>query len=130
MTTADSNNPTAAAGAAAERAAEQWLRARGLSSVARNFRCKPGEIDLVMRDGAQLVFIEVRLRNRDDYGGAAASVTRAKQQRLIRAAQQFLRANPQWRDAPCRFDVIAARGAITDGELSWQWLRDAFYADA
>lgn len=115
------------AGAAAERAAERWLQRQGLSTVARNFRCRLGEIDLVMQHGGQLVFVEVRLRNRSDYGGAAASVTRAKQQRLIRAAGVFLGANPALRQASCRFDVLAGRQR--DGEWEWQWLRDAFAAD-
>ena len=118
---------SAQAGSAAERAAEQWLRRQGLSTVARNFRCPLGEIDLVMSDGPQLVFVEVRLRNRSDYGGAAASVTRAKQHRLIRAAGVVLGDHPRWRQAACRFDVLAGRHH--NGELEWQWLRDAFAAD-
>jgi len=112
------------AGTAAELAAEQWLLRHGLSSVARNVRCKAGEIDLVMCDGEQLVFVEVRLRTRDDYGGAAASVTRSKQRRLIKAAQWFLAANPSWSNRPCRFDVVAA-----DATLTWQWIRNAFYSE-
>lgn len=112
-------------GACAERAAEQWLCGQGLSRVARNFRCRMGEIDLIMRDGEYLVFIEVRLRSRNDYGGAAASVTRAKQQRLIRAAQQFLALNARWQRAPCRFDVVAAQPDGAD-HYQWQWLRAAF----
>lgn len=117
----------AQAGNAAERAAEQWLQRQGLSTVARNYRCKLGEIDLVMSEGSRLVFIEVRLRNRSDYGGAAASVTRAKQQRLVRAAGVFLSAHSRWRQAPCRFDVLA--GQQRGDEFEWQWLRDAFAAD-
>lgn len=117
----------ARAGRAAELAAEQWLRRQGLSTVARNYRCRLGEIDLVMSEGAHLVFVEVRLRNRSDYGGAAASVTRAKQQRLVRTAGVFLSAHPRWRQASCRFDVLA--GQEQGGELEWLWLRDAFAAD-
>ena len=115
------------AGHAAERAAEQWLQRQGLSTVARNYRCRLGEIDLVMSEGSHLVFVEVRLRNRSDYGGAAASVNRAKQRRLVRAAGVFLSAHPHWRQAPCRFDVLA--GQQRDDEFEWQWLRDAFAAD-
>lgn len=134
MPTRFRNNPcnSAALGSAAEHAAEQWLHRHGLSTVARNFRCRLGEIDLVMQERGQLVFVEVRRRRRDDFGGAAASVTRAKQQRLIRAAQVFLAQQPRWRDAACRFDVLAARaiGNAPGDELEWQWLRDAFGADS
>jgi putative endonuclease len=113
-------------GAALEAAAERWLNACGLRSVARNFRCKAGEIDLIMRDDAQLAFIEVRFRASDRYGSAAESVTAAKQRRLIHAAQLFIETHPQWRHCSCRFDVLA--GGMAAGEIEWQWLRDAFGA--
>src|SRR4026207_736743 len=78
------------AGRAGEAAAlEHWQRA-GLQLVLRNFRCKGGEIDLVMLDGATLVFVEVRYRSSEEFGGAAASVTWRKQRRLANAAQDFL----------------------------------------
>lgn len=104
----------------AERQAEAFLESRGLTPVARNWRCRFGEIDLVMRDGATLVFVEVRLRSRSDFGGAAASVTAAKQRKLLAAASQYLsglRAMP-----PCRFDVVALSGPSRDPE----WIRNAF----
>lgn len=85
----------------------------GLTLLERNFLCKAGEIDLVMRDGAHLVFVEVRRRAGRRFGGAAASITPRKQQRLVRAAQVYLlryRTLP-----PCRFDVVAIDGQ----ELSW-----------
>ncbi len=116
-----SNHERLARGAEAERAAERWLQARGLHTLARNYRCRRGEIDLVMRDGDGIVFVEVRLRSRADFGGADASVDGAKQRRIALAAQHFLLCHPQWQNVPCRFDVIAARS--TD---KWQWLRDAF----
>lgn len=101
------------AGEAAEDHALHWLQARGLDLVERNFRCKVGEIDLILREGQTLVFVEVRQRTDRRFGGAAASVTPAKQRRLLLAAQfylQRLRTSP-----PCRFDVVAIDG----GELSW-----------
>jgi putative endonuclease len=117
------SNDGGSRGAAAEQAAEQWLQQQGLRTVERNFRCRGGEIDLVMRDGESLVFVEVRLRTHRAFGGAAASVTRRKQQRLIQAARYFMACRPQWRQRPCRFDVIA----IDDtGGSRWQWLRNAF----
>lgn len=114
-------NDQAKRGASAERVAEQWLAQRGLQTVARNYRSKRGELDLVMCDGDCVVFVEVRLRSRSDFGGASASVDGAKQRRLIATAQHFLLCHPAWCDAPCRFDVIAG-----DGRGNWQWLRDAF----
>jgi len=90
-----------------------YLQRQGLSLLQRNFRCKGGEIDLVMQDGAALVFVEVRKRAASGFGGAAASVTARKQARLILAAQLFLQ---RYRSPPaCRFDVIAIDG----DKLSW-----------
>jgi putative endonuclease len=109
-----------AKGDAAEGAAAQLLGARGLRVIERNFRVKGGEIDLVCRDGATTVFVEVRLRTRQDYGGAAASITSAKQQRLILAARHWLARHGE---TPCRFDAV-----LSDGQ-TLEWIRDAFRAD-
>lgn len=118
---------TAATGEAAEDRALRYLQARGLSAIVRNYRCKTGEIDLVMRDAAgTLVFVEVRARvarSAQRFGGAAASVTPAKQRRLIAAAEDFLAGHPG--EAPaCRFDVIAIDGTRIE------WMRDAFGVEA
>lgn len=100
-------------GADAEERALAYLSEAGLRLVERNFLCKVGEIDLIMRDGAVLVFVEVRSRADDRHGGAAASITPAKQRRLVRAAQFYLQ---RWRSPPaCRFDAVA----IDAGHLSW-----------
>lgn len=100
-------------GAAGEKRALAYLQDHGLVLVECNFRCKTGEIDLIMRDGATLVFVEVRARADMRHGGAAASVTPAKQRRLIRAAQRYLQ---RFRMPPaCRIDVIA----IDAGDLTW-----------
>jgi putative endonuclease len=89
------------------------LQSRGLRLVEANFRCKCGEIDLIMRDGEALVFVEVRQRETDGHGGAAASITPAKVRRLIHAAQYYLL---RFEDEPlCRFDVVAIDG----GQLAW-----------
>ena len=90
--------------------------------MGRNFRCRGGEIDLVCRDGATLVFVEVRLRSDPRFGGAAASVTVAKQGHIALAAQHYLAAH-RLHDAPCRFDCV-----LIDGEAPPEWLRDAFQA--
>jgi putative endonuclease len=93
------------AGQLGEDAALVWLQRHGLTLIERNFRCKGGEIDLVMQDKDILIFVEVRKRADIAYGGAAASVTPAKQKRLIVAAQQYLQ---RYRMPPaCRIDVIA-----------------------
>jgi putative endonuclease len=111
---------TAAKGAAAEEHAARYLAQRGLRVVERNFRVRGGEIDLICRDGQSVVFVEVRLRRRSDYGGAAASITAAKQAKIIMAARHWLARHGEF---PCRFDCV-----LLDGEHI-EWLRDAFTAD-
>ena len=110
------------AGRQAEDLAARFLEKKKLRIIARNYRCRGGEIDLVCRDGATLVFVEVRLRSDPRFGGAAASVTVAKQGRIALAAQHYLAAH-RLHDAPCRFDCV-----LIDGEAPPEWLRDAFQA--
>ncbi len=106
-------------GQTAEARAEAFLKTQGLTLVARNWRCRFGEIDLVMRDGPTLVFVEVRLRSRSDFGGAAASVTPAKQKKLLTAARQYLGTLKTL--PPCRFDVVALTGNAPP-----DWIKSAF----
>lgn len=113
-----------ARGQAAEDAALAFLQDQGLTLLARNHRCRLGEIDLVMRHGESLVFVEVRARRSDAYGGAVASVGVAKQRRLTAAARHFLMRHPREADRPARFDVVAISGA--GHENSIQWIRAAF----
>ena len=112
-------------GAAAEALAADYLRSQGLSVLARNLRCKVGEIDLVCLDGEVLVIVEVRQRGGADFGGAAASVTWAKQRKLIRATQYQWQRQPDWRSRLLRFDVIAVQGQ-SDGTYHLDWIKDAF----
>jgi putative endonuclease len=114
-------------GAQVERAASAFLQGHGLVAIAANARYRDGELDLVMRDGDTLVFVEVRHRRSDGHGGAAASVDAAKQRKVVRAAQRFLLANVQFAERPCRFDVVEATG--DPGAPRLNWLRDAFRAD-
>jgi putative endonuclease len=100
-------------GGAGEDSALRYLQKQSLRLVQRNFRCKGGELDLIMQDGESLVFVEVRKRAGKNFGGAAASITPAKQRRLIIAAQFYLQRYRQ--TPPCRFDVVAIDGE----ELSW-----------
>lgn len=113
-------------GDSAERIAESFLIKRGLTLVARNYRCRFGEIDLVMQQDATLVFVEVRLRRRhkgNDFGGPAASITPTKQARLIAAAQHYLAGMKQL--PLCRFDAVLLNGLhVNDVE----WLPNAFEA--
>ncbi|MEM1188736.1 MAG: YraN family protein [Pseudomonadota bacterium] len=108
-----------------EERAAALLEARGLKIIARRYRCRLGEIDLVALDDQCLVFVEVRARRHATHGGAAASVDRRKQCKLARCAAHFLRRHPQWRHQCCRFDVIAWQ-AKTDGSMAPQWLKSAF----
>lgn len=108
-------------GAAAEDLAARFLAERGLRVVGRNFRVRGGEIDLICRDGTTVVFVEVRLRRRSDYGGAAASITAAKQAKIVMAARHWLVRHGA--DCSCRFDCV-----LMDGN-NIEWLRDAFSAD-
>ena len=103
-----------------DRALALLLRA-GLKLLLRNFRCRSGEIDLIVLDNEALVFVEVRQRTHNRQGSAAASVNHRKQQRLIRAAEYFLLRNPRHGLRSCRFDVIAI-----DGDAAPEWIRDAF----
>ncbi len=118
---------TPVSGDNAETLAQQWLVRRGLKPVTRNYRCKAGEIDLVMRDGETLVFVEVRYRRHQQFGGSLESVDHRKQRKLARAASHFLTGSKQFQHLPCRFDVMAASPAENDNRvIAWQWVRNAF----
>ena len=110
----------------AERIAEAFLNRQGLKLVARNYRCRFGEIDLIMTHQGTLVFVEVRMRRTrqgNDFGGAAASITPAKQARIVAAAQHYLAGMKQ---VPlCRFDAVLLNGLSADAV---EWLPNAFEA--
>ncbi|MBV8031460.1 MAG: YraN family protein [Betaproteobacteria bacterium] len=105
------------AGARAEALCADLLRAAGLRLVERNWRCRHGEIDLIAEEGDTLVFAEVRMRSARSFGGAAESVTLAKQARLLAAARLYLTRRPE---AACRFDVF-----LVD-PVRIEWVRNAF----
>jgi putative endonuclease len=106
-------------GESAEEQAHKFLIAKGLKPVCRNYRCKQGELDLIMTDQQTLVIIEVRFRKTDQYGSALESVTRAKQSRIIAATHIYL--SSQKTDRLVRFDVIAISG---NGNVDW--IQNAF----
>jgi len=109
----------------AERAAERLLADSGMRLLARNYRCKQGELDLVMRDADTVVFVEVRYRRKNQWGSAVETVDWRKQKRLIAAAHHYLITHPHLADQPCRFDVVAAEGNPAD-PASYRWIREAF----
>ena len=113
-----------AKGRLAEDQALDYLRQQGLRLMERNYRCRYGEIDLIMEDGRMVVFVEVRFRGNSRFGGALESVDRRKQARLLTAAACFLRERRL--DRPSRFDVAA----LSPGEngLLLDWVRGAFHA--
>lgn len=113
---------TQVAGATAEALAEAFLLRQGMRILERNWRVRGGEIDLICDDHGSLVFVEVRLRQRSDFGGAGASITATKQRRLILAARHYLAGK---RERPCRFDAVLLDGLSA---ASIDWIRNAFEA--
>ena len=105
----------------AEKYAEEFLQRQGLILLERNYRCRFGEIDLIMRDGTASVFIEVRMRTSQVFGGAAGSITPAKQAKLLRTARHYLASLKT--DPPCRFDAVLLSGA-SGQEI--EWIKNAF----
>lgn len=112
------------AGRAAEKLAAEFLQRNGLQLLASNFKCRFGEVDLVLRDGDTMVFAEVRLRSHPGFGGASASITRAKQSRVARAAACYLQR--EHIDAPCRFDAVLLH-RLDAAHI--EWIRNAFEGD-
>ena len=107
-----------------ERLAEKLLRRQGLKTVTRRFTTPVGELDLVMRDGDTVVFVEVKTRHDRDLADPEDAVTARKQRRLLRAARWFIHHNG-WQDRPCRFDVVAV--TLSDaGPPEFQHYPDAF----
>jgi len=104
----------------AENFAALFLQQQGLKLVARNYRCRFGEIDLIARDGKTLVFVEVRMRASDQFGGAAASITAGKRRKLLRTARHYLAGAAH--TPACRFDALLVNG--TDNSV--EWLKNAF----
>jgi putative endonuclease len=103
--------------------AERFLLRQGLKLMHRNYRCRWGEVDRVMEDSGTLVFVEVRLRTRQDFASPEGSVDARKQDKLIRTARYFIARHPHLSNMPARFDVVA----LTDvGESSIRWFRNAF----
>lgn len=113
-----------ASGLAAEATARDYLVAQGMQWVESNYRCRLGEIDLIMRDDNNLVFVEVRSRASNVYGGAIESITYGKQQKLLKTASLYLLAHRLQDNVAARFDVISIEGKPP--QLTW--IKNAFGA--
>lgn len=126
----DNSDSTQASGQQAETIALQYLQQQGLQLITRNYRCRRGEIDLIMQHRDSLVFIEVRYRRNRRFGGAVASVDRRKQDKLIMSALHYLQENRQAARQPARFDVIAIHAQLdpVTQQHDIQWIQDAFQA--
>lgn len=119
---------TTTVGRRGEDLARHHLEAQGLEFLERNYRCRSGEIDLVMLEGSTLVMVEVRLRASADFGSAAATVGPRKQRRFVLAARHLMLTRPAYRKHAARFDVVAIDAAGSDGAPVVTWIRDAFRA--
>jgi len=111
-------------GAEIETLALQHLQSNGLQLLERNYRCPVGELDLVMLQQQELVFVEVRYRRSNQFGGPAQSIHAGKQRKLRLAAESFLQRHPAMTYSGCRFDVVAVTGVAPDYQIDW--ISDAF----
>ena len=117
------------AGLEAEKLAATFLVNHGLKLIMQNYHCRFGEIDLIMQDASTLVFVEVKLRSSSQFGGAAASITPQKQQKLILTAQHYLQQHVENQSRiACRFDAILMnRANLKPTDLQHiEWIRNAF----
>ena len=114
-------------GAAAERLARLHLEYAGLDWIASNYRCRFGELDLVMAEGATLVVAEVRYRRRTDLMNPCDTLTAPKLRRIALATRHFLQRHRNWRELPVRFDVIGVIGPLDNAGMNW--IRGAFTID-
>lgn len=108
----------------AERVAFEYLKQHRLKPIARNYRTRMGEIDIIMQDGEELVFVEVRYRAASGHGTALDTVNRFKQRKILQTAKYYLVSNGKYDKIPCRFDIIAI-----DGADDINWIKHAFTVD-
>lgn len=113
-------------GRLAEDSACQYLAKNGLKLITRNYKCRRGEIDLVMRHNDSIVFIEVRYRHNNHFGSGAESVINKKQKKIILTALHYLQSHKEAAGLSCRFDVIAVQPGPDKNHI--QWIQDAFQA--
>jgi len=113
-------------GRAAEDLALAYLEARGLVPLARNYRSRRGEIDLIMRDGEITVFVEVRARSSNTFMTAVETIDNRKKKKIIFASQQYLQQSSERDDGYYRYDVVSIDGPVESGNI--QWIKNAFDA--
>ena len=109
-----------------ENLAADYLGKHGCRIIARNFRCRRGEIDLVVQENRTVAFVEVKYRTNDSFGSAISMVTAAKQRKLIYTAQIFLQQNSKLSSLDARFDVVGITPTANGNELEYEWIRGAF----
>jgi len=108
-----------------EGVALKYLKKQQLTKIKRNYNSRFGEIDLIMLNNDNLIFIEVKYRKSDDWVSAAEAVTKSKQRKIIKTAQLFLLQHKEYKDLNCRFDVIAIQGDKNNPDINW--IKNAFY---
>ena len=116
--------PTRVLGQIAEQEACTFLKKNGLKFIASNYQCRYGEIDLIMQENKDIIFIEVRNRNRIDYGNAVQTISPQKQKKIIKTALSFLQAQSWLNKVNCRFDVIGIKYVAETLEIDW--IKNAF----
>ena len=109
----------------------EYLEAKGLKLIEKNYNCRLGEIDLIMQDNDSLVFVEVRYRRSNNFGSGAESITNRKQSKLIKTASLYLQQNAKLNKYPARFDVVSISGFIETkniNNIDFNWIKNAFGA--
>jgi len=109
----------------AETIALKYLQSQGLTKLQKNFSCKCGEIDLIMKDNEFIVFIEVRYRKQTQFGHPLETIDYKKQQKIIKTIQYFLMKKPEYRQYPCRIDAVAINSQTQSGQEQIQWIKNA-----
>jgi putative endonuclease len=108
-----------------ETLAQQYLTDQGLSIIDKNFHCRFGEIDIIATDQASIIFIEVKYRKKNDFGGAISAVSVKKQQKVTKSARIYLQQQQlNEYNTACRFDVVAIDGSIEENNITW--IKNAF----
>jgi putative endonuclease len=110
-----------------ESRAADYLEQQGLTILARGYRCRLGELDLVCRDERHLVIVEVRARGTDSYCSAVESIGPMKRRRIVQATRYWLMRHAEWQAAPVRFDVVAFE-AVDTADARFHWIKNAFDA--
>ncbi len=108
----------------AERLAEDYLMQHGLELIQRNYSCRMGEIDLIMQEQNTIIFVEVRYRKNDQYGGGIESIDARKQKKLNSTAMHYLQNNDRYQEHPCRFDAMIITGQSSKPSINW--IKNAF----